>query len=147
MKFFLVSWSDFLSKIVKNGQILVRFSDKIGQIVSQIFANFSQILIISTLQCYLVVWATSSFCKKKPGHLCVKMINQLASNKIVCYFWKLLKTHLFSIKLFIKSDWHVKSPCHYHLHGLIIWWYWLNCETTLKELNQNWRLTKISRGN
>ena len=49
MKFFLVSWSDFLSKIVKNGQILVRFSGKIGQIVSQIFANFSQILIISTL--------------------------------------------------------------------------------------------------
>ena len=49
MKFFLVSWSDFLSKIVKNVQILVRFSVKIGQIVSQIFANFSQILIISTL--------------------------------------------------------------------------------------------------
>ena len=49
MKFFLVSWSDFLSKIVKNGQILVRFFGKIGQIVSQIFANFSQILIISTL--------------------------------------------------------------------------------------------------
>ena len=46
---FIVSWSDFLSKIVKNGQILVRFSGKIGQIVSQIFANFSQILIISTL--------------------------------------------------------------------------------------------------
>ena len=35
---------------VKNGQILVRFSGKIGQIVSQIFANFSQILIVSTLQ-------------------------------------------------------------------------------------------------
>ena len=30
---------------------MVRFSGKIGQIVSQIFANFSQIPIISTLQC------------------------------------------------------------------------------------------------
>ena len=35
-------WSDF-------GQILVRFSGRIGKIVSQIFENFSQILIISTL--------------------------------------------------------------------------------------------------
>ena len=48
MKFFLVGWSNFLSKIVKNGQILVRFSGRIGQIVCQIFANFSKILIIST---------------------------------------------------------------------------------------------------
>ena len=34
---------------VKNGRILVRFSGKIGQIVSQIFECFSQILIASTL--------------------------------------------------------------------------------------------------
>ena len=32
-----VFWSDF----VKNGRTLVRFSGKIGQIVSQIFENFS----------------------------------------------------------------------------------------------------------
>ena len=49
LKFFLVSWSNFLSKMENNGQILVRFSGKIGKIDSQIFANFSQILIISTL--------------------------------------------------------------------------------------------------
>ena len=49
IEIFPVSWSDFLSKIVKNGQILVRFSGKLGQIVSQIFANLSQLLIISTL--------------------------------------------------------------------------------------------------
>ena len=49
LKIFLFSWLDFLSKIVKNGQILVRFSGKVGQIVGQVFANFSQILIISTL--------------------------------------------------------------------------------------------------
>ena len=34
---------------VNNGRILVRFSGKIDQIVSQILENFSQILIISTL--------------------------------------------------------------------------------------------------
>ena len=34
---------------VKRGQILVRFLGKIGQIVGQIFENFSQILTISTL--------------------------------------------------------------------------------------------------
>ena len=34
---------------VKNGQILVRFSCKIDQIVGQVLENFSQILIISTL--------------------------------------------------------------------------------------------------
>ena len=34
---------------VKSGQILVRFSGKNGQIVSQILENFSQISIISTL--------------------------------------------------------------------------------------------------
>ena len=38
-------WSDFLAKM---GQILVRFSGNIGQIVSQILENFSQILIIFT---------------------------------------------------------------------------------------------------
>ena len=43
------SWSDFFVKNSQNGQILVRFFGEIGQIVSQIFANFSQILIISTL--------------------------------------------------------------------------------------------------
>ena len=52
---FIVSWSDFLSKIAKDGQILVRFSVKIGQIVSQIFANFSQILMISTLKLILFI--------------------------------------------------------------------------------------------
>ena len=34
---------------VKNDRILVRFSGKSGQIVSQILENFSQILLISTL--------------------------------------------------------------------------------------------------
>ena len=38
-----------LSDLVKKGRILVRFLGKIGQIVSQIFENFSQILTISTL--------------------------------------------------------------------------------------------------
>ena len=40
---------------VKNGWILVRFLGKIGQIVSQILENFSQILIISTLVCDALV--------------------------------------------------------------------------------------------
>ena len=35
--------------LVKKGRILVRFLGKIGQIVSQIFKNFSQILTICTL--------------------------------------------------------------------------------------------------
>ena len=41
----------FGQMFVKNARILVRFSGKIGQIVSpsQILENFSQILIISTL--------------------------------------------------------------------------------------------------
>ena len=43
-----VFWSDFCQKWSDFGQILVRFSGKIGQIVSQILENFSQILIIST---------------------------------------------------------------------------------------------------
>ena len=48
---------------VKNGWILVRFSGKIGQIVSQILKNFSQILIISTLS--LCSYVNISFtCKK-----------------------------------------------------------------------------------
>ena len=41
--------SDFGSKWVKNCQILVMFSGKIGQIVIQIFGNFSQVLIVSKL--------------------------------------------------------------------------------------------------
>ena len=41
----------FVEIFVKNGRILDRFSGKIGQIVSQILENFSQILIISTLVC------------------------------------------------------------------------------------------------
>ena len=41
-----ISWSDFGQKRSNYGQIF----GKIGQIVSQIFANFSQILIISTLK-------------------------------------------------------------------------------------------------
>ena len=45
-----IVWSDFGSKCVKYGPILVRFSGEIGQIVSQIFQNFSQILLISTLE-------------------------------------------------------------------------------------------------
>ena len=44
-----VIWSDFCQKWSDFGQILVRFSGKIGQIVSQILKIFSQILIISTL--------------------------------------------------------------------------------------------------
>ena len=44
-----VFWSDFCQKWSDVGQILVRFSGTIGQIVSQIFENFNQILIISTL--------------------------------------------------------------------------------------------------
>ena len=44
-----VFWSDFCQKWSDFGQILVRFSGKIGQIVSQILKIFSQILIISTL--------------------------------------------------------------------------------------------------
>ena len=37
---------------VKSGRILVRFSGKIGPIVSQILETFSQILIISTMPYY-----------------------------------------------------------------------------------------------
>ena len=59
MKFFLVSWPDFLSKIVKNGQILVRFFGKIGQIL----ANFSQILILSTLPTHVT---SLNYILKKP---------------------------------------------------------------------------------
>ena len=44
-----IFWPDFGSKGVKNCQMLVRFSGKIGQIVSQILKNFSQILIIIKL--------------------------------------------------------------------------------------------------
>ena len=44
-----VFWSDFCQKWSDFGQILVKFSGKIGQIVSQILESFSQILIISTL--------------------------------------------------------------------------------------------------
>ena len=46
-------WSYFWSKLVKKGQILVRYSGKIGQIVSHILENFSQILLISTLHILL----------------------------------------------------------------------------------------------
>ena len=41
-----ISWLDFGQK----GRILVRFLGKVGEIVSQIFENFSQILIISKLK-------------------------------------------------------------------------------------------------
>ena len=45
-----VFWSDFCQKLSDFGQILDRFPGKIGQIGGQILENFSQILIISTLQ-------------------------------------------------------------------------------------------------
>ena len=53
-----ISWSDFGQK----GRILVRFLCKIGQIVSQILENFSQILIISTLVvlCYVMLYILCS---------------------------------------------------------------------------------------
>ena len=44
-----IFWSDFCQKWLDFGQILVRFSGKIGQIVSQTLENFSPILIVSTL--------------------------------------------------------------------------------------------------
>ena len=44
---FMETKSFFSQKLVKNAQILVRFSGKIGQIVSHVLENFSQILIIS----------------------------------------------------------------------------------------------------
>ena len=45
-----ISWSDFGQKKSNFGQILVRYLGKIGQIVSQILEDFSQIIIISTLE-------------------------------------------------------------------------------------------------
>ena len=45
---------------VENGWILVRFSGKIGQIVSQIFESFIQILIISTLVMFISLAASDS---------------------------------------------------------------------------------------
>ena len=44
-----ISWSDFGQKSSNFGQILVRYLGKIGQILSQIFETFNQILMISTL--------------------------------------------------------------------------------------------------
>ena len=55
-----VFWSDFCQKWLDFGQILVRFSDKFGQIVSKILENFSQILIISTLALPYNVYLQSS---------------------------------------------------------------------------------------
>ena len=49
MKYTNISWSYFGQKRSNVGQILVRFLGKIGQIVSQILENLSQILIIPTL--------------------------------------------------------------------------------------------------
>ena len=49
IEYISTSLSDFAQKRSNFDQILVRYIGKIGQIVSQILGNFSQVLVISTL--------------------------------------------------------------------------------------------------
>ena len=48
--------SDFCSFLLGFGKILVRFLVKNGQIVGQIFPNFGQIIILTTLVLEKVNW-------------------------------------------------------------------------------------------